>query len=46
VIVNGWASFAEADAMFLEDLAEICEHADMIADAQEHAQRHMIPRGR
>jgi hypothetical protein len=32
--------------MFLEDLAEACEHMDLLADSQEHTRRHLIPRKR
>jgi hypothetical protein len=30
--------------MFLEDLAEACEHMDLIADSTEHTRRHLLPR--
>jgi hypothetical protein len=32
--------------MFIEDLAEACEHMDLLADSQEHTRRHLIARGR
>lgn len=41
-MANGWATIADADAMYPEQLWDALEAMDVIADAAAHERLHLI----